>query len=207
MLAYANEGYKMTTTTLEVTNTEIKRNFSNPNVKPRLFFCIDLDGCVVSYKFSDLVKKYFNVDIKEEDIYAHDLPDTLGVSSKEVDFMFHEQVWGKPNLIEGAIPVLKAWWSKGHHLIIYSNRVKYMGIDGLERWLRQYEIPFSDIVTENTFMYDFAIDDRPRKLEDIDSKERILFNQPWNRKCWNIKGNLTRVFNWQEIEDIVKERI
>ena len=164
-------------------------------------FCIDLDGVVCEYDFPKIVKDFFGVDLSAQAIFAYDLADVLGVSSILINTMFKEQVYGKPNFIEGAIETLKEWESKGYELVIYSNRVKYMGHDGLTQWLIDWQVPFSRI-DRGEGMYDAHIDDSPAKLMATDSKIKLLFDQPWNRKCHNITGKLQRVYTWEEIRNV-----
>ena len=163
---------------------------------------VDLDGVVVTYDFAKIVWDTFHVRIDASKIRAYNLADVLGVSSKRIDEMFHDQVWGKPQFNESALEVLKEWKTK-YIIAIYSNRIKYMGHRGLERWLLEWQIPFSAIDTYGTAEYFAHIDDRPEKLCDTDSKVKLLFNQPWNQECFNIEGKLTRVYSWQEIREII----
>jgi len=163
--------------------------------------CLDLDGCIVMYDFPKMVKNFFGVDLSAQMIFAYDLADVLGVASSLINIMFKEQVYGKPNLVEGAIETLKKWKSKGHELVIYSNRIKYMGYDGLARWLIDWQIPF-DGIDGGQGKYDVHIDDSPGKLMSTDSKIKLLFDQPWNRRCHNITGKLQRVKSWQEVRDV-----
>ena len=162
--------------------------------------CLDLDGCVVQYDFPKIVKDFFGVDLSSQAIFAYDLADVLGVAPALINTMFKKQVYGEPNFTKGAIDVLKDWESKGHELIIYSNRVKYMGKSGLIGWLIGYEIPFTSI-TDGSGTYDIHIDDSPGKLMATDSKFKLLYSQPWNEKCLNVTGRLIRVNSWQEIND------
>ena len=164
--------------------------------------CIDLDGCVVQYDFHKIVKNFFGVDISPTMIFAYDLADVLGVAPYIINTMFQEQVYGRPNFILGAIETLKEWKAKDYELIIYSNRVKYMGYTGLAEWLIEYKIPFSGI-DGGQGSYDVHIDDSPSKLMVTDSRIKLLYTQPWNTRCHNITGKLMRVNNWQEVRDYV----
>ena len=164
--------------------------------------CIDLDGVVCEYNFPKIVKSFFGVDLSAKMIFAYDLADVLGVAPALINTMFKEQVYGKPNFTEGAVETLKYWKVKGHELVIFSNRVKYMGHEGLAKWLIDWQIPFSGI-DGGQGIYDVHIDDSPSKLMSTDSKTKLLFNQPWNERCLNIKGQLIRVKTWREVRDYV----
>ena len=78
-----------------------------------------------------------------------------------------------------------------------------MGVDGLVDWLLKYKIPFVGMDVKGRGEYDFYIDDSPAKLATINSEVKLLFNQPWNERCLDIKKQLTRVNSWDEIRDIV----
>ena len=172
------------------------------SLETRRRILVDVDGVIVSYDFTDLVWEKFHIRINPHHIFAYNLADVLGVTSKAIDEMFFDQVWGKPEFIKGAIETLSEWKSK-YEIVIYSNRVKYMGYDGLTRWLIDSGVPFSGITGGQGF-YAFHIDDRPKKLCDTNSSVKLLFTQPWNLRCLNIENRLTRVNSWQEIRDIVK---
>ncbi len=163
--------------------------------------CLDLDGCICEYDFPKLVKNFFGVDLSATAIFAYDLADVLGVSPVLINEMFKDQVYGKPNFVEGAMDTLNEWKSKGHELVIFSNRVKYMGYEGLARWLIDWNIPFSGI-DGGQGSYSMHIDDSPSKLMSTDSSVKLLFNQPWNKRCHNITGKLQRVNSWREIRNV-----
>jgi len=165
--------------------------------------CLDLDGCIVMYDFPLLVKNFFGIDLSAQMIFAYDLADVLGVAPALINTMFKEQVYGKPNFVKDAIKTLKEWKSKSYELVIYSNRIKYMGYEGLAKWLVDWQIPFSGI-DGGQGSYDVHIDDSPSKLMATDSKVKLLFSQPWNQRCHNITGQLIRMKNWEEVRDYVR---
>jgi len=171
------------------------------NVKWGKRICLDLDGCICEYDFPKIVKNFFGVDLSKQMIFAYDLADVLGVAPAIINTMFKEQVYGKPSFIKGAIDTLQEWKLKGHEIVIYSNRIKYMGYDGLARWLVEWQIPFSRI-DGGQGSYDVHIDDSPTKLMGTDSKIKLLFDQPWNQQCHNITGKLQRVNSWQEVRNV-----
>ena len=173
-------------------------------VKKRI--CIDLDGVVCEYNFPKIVRDFFGVDLSPGAIFAYDLADVLGVAPVLINSMFNKQVYGPPNLIEGAVDTLKEWKSLGYDLTIYSNRIKYMGYEGLVNWLIDWQIPFTR-ADGGMGEYDVHIDDSPGKLMSTQSNLKLLFNQPWNIRCCNITGRLVRVNNWKEIRDYVQAQI
>ena len=159
---------------------------------------LDLDGVICEYDFPKIVKNFLGVDLSATAIFAYDLADVLGVSSTLIDIMFKEQVYGKPNFVEGTLDTLAEWQSKGYELVIYSNRIKYMGYEGLCKWLIDWQIPFGGIDGDKG-KYDVHIDDSPSKLMETKSKLKLLYNRPWNERCLNITGDLYRVYNWAEV--------
>ncbi len=174
-----------------------------PKLEPTKRILVDLDGTIVTYDFPKIVKNFFGVDLDSQSIFAYDLADVLGVSPKEIDEMFKEQVYGKPNFIEGALETLREWEAKGYKISIFSNRVKFMEYWGLVQWLIEYKIPFLEI-SDGLDKYDVHIDDSPSKLAVTNSDVKLLYTQPWNKRCLDIQKQLTRVENWQEIRMIIK---
>ena len=164
--------------------------------------CLDLDGVLCQYDFPRIVKNFFGVSLEAKAIFAYDLADVLGVAPALINTMFKEQVYGKPNIVEGALDTLKEWESKLWEIIIYSNRVKYMGEYGLAQWLIKWQIPFSGI-DGGRGKYLVHVDDSPSKLASTESKYKLLFRQSWNKECLDIMNQFIRVNNWKEIREFV----
>ena len=174
-----------------------------PKIESIKRMCIDLDGVVCEYNFPKIVKDFFGINLSSKAIFAYDLADVLGVAPAMINLMFKTQVYGKPNFVEGAIDTLKEWQAKGYELIIYSNRTKYMSKTELEKWLKDNRIPFTSI-DGGLESYDVHIDDSPGKLMATNSKLKLLYNQPWNKRCRNITGKLVRMKNWEGVRSYVQ---
>ena len=171
----------------------------------KIKIAVDVDGVITAYPFKDLVKQYFGVDIEAKDLFAYDLADVLGISSKEINTMFQEQVFGKPKFNDNAIKILRFWRQRGIEIIIYTNRVKYMTDIELVTWLLDNGIPFSGIDSNGYNEYDIHIDDSPAKLAATNSKLKLLYSQPWNERCLDVNKQLIRVKDWNEVNEYVEK--
>ena len=165
---------------------------------------VDIDGVICKYDFPKIVKSFFGVDLSSQAIFAYDLADVLGISPTLINTMFKEQVYGKPDFIDGSLDVLKEWKSKDYEIAVFSNRARYMGDFGFAKWLIDNQISFDGIDVVGSGSYDYHIDDSPSKLAATDSKIKLLYTQPWNKRCLDIKKQLARVSSWDEIKDIVR---
>lgn len=172
---------------------------------------LDIDGVVCHYDFSAITKKHFGVAIPNESIYTYSIEDSLGVSTKEVERMFDIETWSPPNFVKDSTEILEEFTDKGYNIIIYSSRIKFMGMKGLVDWLNTYGIPYSNIIDKESMLrfgvnnVDYHIDDSPTKLMNLGNltKNKLLFDTPWNKQCLNIHNKLVRVYSWSEIREIV----
>jgi len=165
--------------------------------KPKIL--IDIDGVIVNYPFIETVKKHFGVDISGCIIYAYDLADVLGVDPIMINEMFREHLWGKPDFIPCALETLNEWKDR-YQLIIFSNRVKYMGARNLAQWMVDNKIPFHGIENGDGEYY-AHIDDSPAKLASTNSTVKYLYHQRWNASCYDILQQFKRVFTWSELKE------
>jgi len=164
----------------------------------------DVDGCICQYDFTHLLAQRFGVAIPNEQIYTHDLVEALGITNSESNSIFDEAVHEHPYFIYGAQATLGRLKQAGHVVWIWTGRLKYMTIQGLEAWLDRYEVPYNYAVLDgNERKYDVHIDDAIPKLMGSSAPIKLLFDQPWNRMCHNVRGALTRVYSWAEIEEII----
>jgi 5'(3')-deoxyribonucleotidase len=166
--------------------------------RPKPKILVDIDGVIAQYDFPKIVKDFFGIDLSSQVIFAYDLADVLGVAPKLIDLMFRKQVFGKANLMPGALKILGDF-SKKYEIIIYTNRTKYMTSIELVTWLIENEIPFDGIDYCPEQRYYAHIDDSPSKLASTNSGIKILFNQPWNTHCVDAQKQFLRVGSWSEI--------
>ena len=161
----------------------------------------DVDGCICSYPFPKIIKKYFGVSIPTKAIFAYSLEDCLGVSSAVVGVMFKVEAMQAPVFIKGALDALKQLRAEGHLIFIYTNRVRFMTDGELVDWLQLYGIPFDCLYKGQERVFDFHVDDSPAKLMGTNGlvKRKLLFDQPWNKGCLNITGKLERVKSWKAV--------
>ncbi len=169
---------------------------------------VDIDGVVAKYNFKAMLMKHFGITVPDSWIYAYSIEDCLGLPSQDVWRMFVEEAKEPPAFIDGAQDALKKLIRK-HTIYIYTNRVKIMGAAPLRQWLNDNHIPhdalyFNDLVHSDT--YDYHIDDSPQKLMDTNGavRHKLLFDQPYNRKCKNITGKLQRVADWAEVLEVIR---
>jgi 5'(3')-deoxyribonucleotidase len=164
---------------------------------------IDIDGVIVSYDFPKIVKSCFGVDLSSKAIFAYDLADVLGVAPFLINNMFKEQVYGAPQFNEGALKALNKLHDE-YELVIFTNRLKYMTELELVSWMSKNQIPFRGISKDGSGEYFAHIDDSPAKLASTNSMFKLLFNQPWNEKCLDIKDQFLRIYSWKDIDRFLR---
>ncbi len=170
---------------------------------------IDIDGTVAQYDFSVLLKKYFGVSLPNDMIMCYSIEECLGVTEAEVRAMFKKECYAPANMIPGARTALERFMAKDYEVDILSHRLNFMSQMELEDWLGQNNIPFSSVITFNSLpsYAHAAIDDSPTKLLRIGTNttvgKLILYEQPWNCRCHDIKNKFTWVKNWQQVVEEV----
>lgn len=172
---------------------------------------VDVDGVIAQYNFPRMMKKWFGVSVKNEDIWCYSLEDALGLDPFLVEEMWVAEADEPAIFIPGAIKSLEELRLAGYKILIRSQRAKIMGAERLEGWLEENKIPFDQVLATPLDMPDYAhaaIDDRPSKLsllnELVKVKTLILFDQPWNRQCLNIHGRFYRVKTWAQVKSVLK---
>ena len=166
---------------------------------------VDLDGVVCQYDFPKIIKKHFGAEVSNKDVQLYSLEDCLGLPYSQVMDMFKAEAFAAPNLIRDSVRSLNWLVVNDWNVCIHSNRIKFMGKQGLEDWLDKYGIPYSVVLNGDSLpnYVRVAVDDYPSKLlklnEETTVKKLLLFNQPWNEMCLDLLNMFTRVDNWTQV--------
>lgn len=166
---------------------------------------VDVDGVIAEFDFPNLLGQYMGVRLPTAKVNTFDLSNLLGVSKVAIKEMFEAEVFNHQQIVIGASYYLRSFMQKGFDILIFSDRLQWMTKEELGDWLEEQGVPFSEVIDRDS-LPSFAvahIDDRPAKLmevwETIKVNKLLLFDRPWNRRCMNITGRLTRVKNWKQI--------
>lgn len=174
---------------------------------------IDIDGVISDFvkSFIKIVKKKYNLDLREQDIYVHDLFLVLGITEEEAGELIHETLTQDLDLIPGAKKSLNQL-KREHEIYLLTARTEDL-INITKNWLKRKGIPYDKLLHlreglkhQADLKLDIIVEDN---LKDAirwlrKSKIVIIFDHPWNRS-FNVRKLFRRAYNWQEIVEVVKE--
>lgn len=173
---------------------------------------VDIDGVISNFvkNFRAIVKEVYNIDLREQDIYVHDLYLALGISKTEAYKHIYECLTQELEVIEGAKEGLDRLY-KDHEIFILTARPKELnGIT--EKWLKRNKIRYHNLIhldEGNKHKYDVKLDiiieDNLTDALNYIGKSKVIlvYDHPWN-KSLNVKKSFHRVHSWSEITDIIK---
>lgn len=182
----------------------------------RLNICIDIDGTITDpYYWLDISNKFFNKDIKEYQVTEYYIHEVLGVEEKAyIDFYEKNKfmIHSDQELREDVLEVLNAL-NVDHKLFFVTARDASLEILTYS-YLRKNNIPFNDLfVLGSHYKVDkakelecniFIEDNHDNALQLSEHGFRVLLiDTNYNRKP--INDNITRVYDWNEIYNIITE--
>lgn len=182
----------------------------------RLNICIDIDGTITNpYYWLDISNKFFNKDIKEYQVTEYYIHEVLGVEEKAyIDFYEKNKfmIHSDQELREDVLEVLNAL-NVDHKLFFVTARDASLEILTYS-YLRKNNIPFNDLfVLGSHYKVDkakelecniFIEDNHDNALQLSEHGFRVLLiDTNYNRKP--INDNITRVYDWNEIYNIITE--
>ncbi|MBW5458844.1 5' nucleotidase, NT5C type [Clostridium sporogenes] len=182
-----------------------------------LNICIDIDGTITEpYYWLDISNKYFNKNIKPEDIIAYNIEDVLEITEEEY-MKFYEKykirIHTEEKLRKGAKEVLNEL-NKYHNIYFVTAREKSLEVL-TKSYLINHSIKFRDLyVLGSHYKVDKAkdlncdifIEDNPTNALELSEAgfKVILLDTNYNKHIKE-NENIIRIENWDEVYDIVKE--
>jgi uncharacterized HAD superfamily protein len=176
------------------------------NAKMNLGF--DIDGVISDFvkTFIGLVKRRYDLVLREADIYCHDLNLVLGISIEERNQLIRDTLKEDLALNAGAKEVIEKLYSEGHRIFILTARPEDLA-EVTRAWLKKKGIPYTERVQLNEGKKYLAKADLDLIVEDnledaLEWSQRVknilVYDHPWNQTL-NVKGLIKRVYNWDEI--------
>jgi len=181
-----------------------------------LNICIDIDGTITdAYYWLNITNKYFNKNIKEEEITEYYIHDVMGIKLEEYEEFYDKnkiEIHSEQKIRQDVKIVLKSL-SELHNIYFVTARDKSLTMF-THSFLKKNEIPYDDLFVLgshykvnkarelecNVFIednYDNAV-----QLSDAGFKV-LLIDTNYNRKPLN--NNIVRVYDWKEIYSIINK--
>ncbi len=184
----------------------------------KLNICIDIDGTITdAYYWIHLANKYFNKNIKEEDVTSYEMSEVFGVSEEEYRKFYNqyiEEIHKAASLRENVKDVL-ALLSAHHDLYFVTARDKRLEKLTIN-FMKENKIPYDELYMLGSH---YKVD-KARELDcDIFIEDNynnaiqlsvagfpvILMDTNYNKLPINEK--IKRVTNWKEIYKIISSMI
>jgi len=182
-----------------------------------LNICIDIDGTITEpYYWLDISNKYFNKNVKPEDIIAYNIEDVLGITEEEY-MKFYEKykvrIHTEEKLRKGAKEVLNEL-NKYHNIYFVTAREKSLEVL-TKSYLINHSIKFIDLYVlgchykvdkAKELNCDIFIEDNPTNALELSEAgfKVILLDTNYNKHIKE-NENIIRIENWDEVYNIVKE--
>ncbi|WFD12121.1 5' nucleotidase, NT5C type [Tepidibacter hydrothermalis] len=183
----------------------------------KLNICIDIDGTITNaYYWIPFANKYFNKDIKEEDVTLYEMHEVFNVPKEKYTKFYNKyirEIHEAAVLREDVKPIVDKL-SQENNLYFVTARDKRVE-DITINFLKDNKIPYNDLfLLGNHYKVDKAIelscdvfieDNYSNAIQLSESGfDVILIDTYYNRKKLNDK--ITRVKTWDEIYNIIMNK-
>ncbi|EJO5347804.1 hypothetical protein NRP93_001896 [Clostridium botulinum] len=182
-----------------------------------LNICIDIDGTITEpYYWLEISNKYFNKNIKPEDINVYNIEDVLGVTEEEY-MDFYEKHKVEIHTKEKLRPDAKKILNKlNKYNDIYFVTAREKSLEVLTKlYLKNHGIEFNELYVLGSHYKvgkakelncDIFIEDNPSNALELSNAgfKVILLDTNYNKHVKE-NENIIRVENWDEVYNIVKE--
>ena len=180
-----------------------------------LNLCIDIDGTITeAYDWIPMVNTYFNTKITPEDVTVYEIHQVLGIDRSSYDLfyaLYGETLHLEAKARKGVKEVLDNLY-KNHQIHFVTAREERMKTVSL-MWLSYYNIPMDSLTllgshnkvkTAKDLNCDIFIEDRYENAIQLSESGFQVLLIDCNYNKGPIPERVTRVNNWFEIENIIK---
>lgn len=184
----------------------------------KLNICIDIDGTITDpYYWLDRANNYFNKKVKPEEVNQYSIEKIMGVSRKEYYKFYNENkflIHDEEEIREDAKEIITSLFNENN---IYFVTARQKDLEILTyHYLNKHNIPYDDVFVlgspykvdkANELQCDIFVEDcyeNSIQLSQYGLKV-LLIDTNYNRKPLN--ENITRVFNWNEIYEIIQKML
>ena len=186
----------------------------------RLNIGVDIDGVIIDF-ITEFIKTYHLKyprlrKLKKEMICRHSIESVLGLFEEEVhELIEHTTLYGKFGLIEGADRALNKL--SDENIYICTSRPE-RHLRRTEKLLQDFSIHYRklifrgngkklDVILKEMPRFDIFIEDNIAEAIHLSKlvKQVLVFRQPWNQNCMNVRGTLKYVDDWEQVLQAVNE--
>lgn len=182
--------------------------------KKKLTILIDMDDTIENLLecwVSELNKAY-GTDVKYDEVFVWDMTKVFpSLTKPEIYAPLHNpDFWSKVQPLPGSVEYVKRLIDDGHNVYIVTTS-HYTDIKSKMENVLEKHFPFISwknvIITSNKQLVngDILIDDGVHNLEG-GKYIKILMDAPHNRSYDAEKNGMLRVYNWEEIYNVVKSQ-
>jgi len=181
----------------------------------RLNICIDIDGTITEpYYWVSYANKYFNLQIKNEDVTAYEICDVLGISTEEANEFLSRH--GEEMLLDAQIrkDAKKILWelSVKHNIFYVTARDRSL-MNLTQQWFMMNDLPSGELYMLGShhkvgkaqeLNCDIFLEDRYENACELTNAgfEVLLLDCNYNRLL--LGNGIQRVFNWEQVSKIIK---
>lgn len=179
-----------------------------------LNICIDIDGTITEpYYWVEYANKYFDLNLKDEDITQYEICDVLGVSLEEANEFYSrhgEEMLFNAQLRKNARNIL--WELYNIHNIFYVTARDSSLRELTEKWFRFNDLPMGELYTlgshhkvEKAKELDCHIflEDRYENAVELSAEGFKVFLLDCNYNRNKLLNGIKRVTNWDQIKKLI----
>ena len=187
----------------------------------RLNIGVDIDGVIVDF-ISEFIKAYHKRfprfrKLRKEMIARHNIGSIIGLFDEEIiELIEHTTLYHDLPLIEGADTTLQKL-AEDNNIYICTARPEHHREQTIEL-LAQHNIPYKklifrgrnkklEVILRELPRFDIFIEDNIAEAIHLSKlvKQVLVFRQPWNNNCLNVRRTLKYVDGWDDIYQAVND--